>query len=148
MEIPAEKYLYPTLKNRMIFFGLCLAGLSLYFLVDPAIQHFTPTIKEDATLSGLQEATFQLNVMSLAYSSIGIIFSCVISGYFFLLGHKTVKDKEFPPNWALNIILVKTKVKTGKNAYLMGIFSYAGSAFFILQILFWIYISWTVIKDI
>ncbi len=132
----------------MIFFGLCLAGLSLYFLVDPAIQHFTPTIKEDATLSELQEATFQLNVMSLVFSSIGIIFSCVISVYFFLLGHKTVKGKEFPPNWVLNIILVKTKVKTGQDAYIMGIFSYVGSVFFMLQILFWIYISWTVIKDI
>jgi hypothetical protein len=133
-----ELYLEPNRKARIVVVITFVFLAVIVALIDPTIKRMMPG--EGAPVEEVQSAARFLTRLALGIVVLAFIISLVWVAYFCRLGYRTLKLGSYPPVGA--IVLVRTRVRTGKQAVLAGYLSISLAVLLVLLDVLVGYVTW------
>ena len=114
-----ELYLEPNRRTQTIVLLMIIFGILLFASIDPMISYLTPS--KSAPLADLERGAKLLGLLASLFFVFALVISLIWAAYFGRVGYRSLKLGSYPPSGA--IVVLRTRVRTGKQAVIAGYLS-------------------------
>lgn len=133
-----ESYLQPSRKAQIIVLVVLILMALIVASLEPVLKHVTPG--KSATLEELEGGARLLAILGLVTFSVACVVALTGAGYFARLGYRAMKLGSFPPPGT--IVVVRTRIRTGKQVLLSGWLSILFGVLMIAPAVILGYLTW------
>ena len=137
-----ELYLEPNRRVQIVVLLIFIVAALLLASLDPLIKYITPS--QSAPLEEMKAGATLLLLLNISVNAVAIALSLIWIIYWCRIGYRSLRSGSYPPPGT--IVIIRTRVRTGKQALINGWSAIIFAAFMVLLSALLFYKEWLLTK--